>query len=1406
VSRTPHGRNLQLPTVTVIGAGIAGLTTAHELVERGFPVQIVEAAEDEFVEYACAVGGLAANQFARARLAIQDLHPWLLEREEKENLARVEKYRNATLDQTARRFPIKETLRFDKRTHGPQGPTAGDIPWYDKVEPTKYEPPGAIPTDWQNYWDRHGVYNRNKFNRMFETIRDATAFYTALYLPNLWQRLAFGPEMQFPADWISGEVLRQLAWPAEDAKQDTKHAKLAQRFAARETFVIHIIGYTDGDGSAEANRATAFEWAYKVGKALIDLNNSLEPDKQIFNLEDRLEIEVVGDQDPAYDQKDALGRNLSNRVEFAIVEQVLPGEHGFRFFPAFYRNLFDTMRRTPIFGEKDKVLCTAFDQLNATPHPAIAAGLGGQPKDVASGISSVWQSNQMLKLLRNDLGFQLSDLFGLEYYMLRFLTSCSARREKEAEPINLLQYIGGHDPSRRFSKAALDFLTHAPRALAAMSATESDARTQLDVTAQLVSVNSLGQLPEHMTLNGPTSKAWLDHWKVYLKNQGVEFFVGRITSLEEIKDRYVPVWQKIDGCHKITEPVPEDPDHRFKAPCTDGSDIEQHRFVLALSYQKATDLLWNYADDVMSADSAFRQLLEFDVHGGRRKPGNKGLIPVQRDPLTGAEPADYPLRTISGAQMFFPGNYRFGEGNVYFARTPWDLTSISQLSYWTDRDSLGEFRGQISVDVGAWHEFASRRGVKAAKEDHGNAAWYSSADEIAAEIWAEVLSGFETSFGGVVQAPLCFHIDRNLVFSEVQKIETCRSALIRIILQNADFDGDIKQLLSVDVRPTPGSNVRPPRRPAGPAVGAMTLSNIIASLINKTWPSVQAIGLASSDDGSVPQDVLISPRAFGRRFIVEFSAISENSFFLSCARPDEEVVVHEFSIRERSARAQALLQNLPAEIEIQPLDEDNRAFLLKASVDMVLWVSNADGAVEIANGPVQQIAVMSHALRFFSGRIGGVGNVASGAVRANALVTIGTADKNVVNPFVPLRDYGLAVGVGVGEPIYGKSENGDTPEEVRDRFFDWLTTTDAKRLVIAQRVRNDTGYGIVISPVTLQRSALIRVLPAWSKQDAPNFSDDATQQGTFTIKIGADHTDVSGVGLTVTQIRDTIIERLEAAHKHTIVLEAVGEDSLLVTRAAGSNPMSHRPLSLAVLNVDARIEVVGAPALIIKARGMYLKAPPQGFVVMRNEAEFLINIYDQWRLRPGLRRDPSGIPKSYRQLSADFGDKDTEIYYGTSRECRLLEHWTPAGTYMATYARITTMEAANESGRHAAAAILYKLLASGRKDPSGQPIGLVGNFPMIWRIEDYEPDDLRFAKELDDGLIAANLPHALDIIGVTELVNSILASTVNDKPLLTEAIGLIRAALGQPHQTTMANLKTLADRLMVLTRFKGFGG
>jgi uncharacterized protein with NAD-binding domain and iron-sulfur cluster len=58
--KTPQSPN----AVTIFGAGVAGLTVAHELVERGFQVQVWEPQADERApERGCDVGGLARTQW-----------------------------------------------------------------------------------------------------------------------------------------------------------------------------------------------------------------------------------------------------------------------------------------------------------------------------------------------------------------------------------------------------------------------------------------------------------------------------------------------------------------------------------------------------------------------------------------------------------------------------------------------------------------------------------------------------------------------------------------------------------------------------------------------------------------------------------------------------------------------------------------------------------------------------------------------------------------------------------------------------------------------------------------------------------------------------------------------------------------------------------------------------------------------------------------------------------------------------------------------------------------------------------------------------------------------------------------------------------------------------------------------
>src|SRR5262249_48787113 len=73
----------------------------------------------------------------------------------------------------------------------------------------------------------------------------------------------------------------------------------------------------------------------------------------------------------------------------------------------------------------------------------------------------------------------------------------------------------------------------------------------------------------------------------------------------------------------------------------------------------------------------------------------------------------------------------------------------------------------------------------------------------------------------------------------------------------------------------------------------------------------------------------------------------------------------------------------------------------------------------------------------------------------------------------------------------------------------------------------------------------------------------------------------------------------------------------------------------------------------------------------------------------------------------------------------------------------------------------YSMLKQDPQSSAGGPAGrsrgvLVGDFPQIWNVEDHEPADLKYFTELDEALCKDNLPHILDILSITRLVEALL--------------------------------------------------
>src|SRR5262249_6505578 len=154
------------------------------------------------------------------------------------------------------------------------------------------------------------------------------------------------------------------------------------------------------------------------------------------------------------------------------------------------------------------------------------------------------------------------------------------------------------------------------------------------------------------------------------------------------------------------------------------------------------------------------------------------------------------------------------------------------------------------------------------------------------------------------------------------------------------------------------------------------------------------------------------------------------------------------------------------------------------------------------------------------------------------------------------------------------------------------------------------------------------------------------------------------------------LEKLPATHERFTVAEK-GEKAVTIrSKVPGGK------LSIAVCNADNCIELLGGPRLTVElyaplADGRALAEISaealDHAVVLDNENPYVINVPGQWEHRPGINHAEARIDYAIDEVSL----RDS-----------LFRRWMPAGTYMATYTRLTTMEAANESGRHAVNAIL----------------------------------------------------------------------------------------------------------------------
>tara|TARA_R110002072_G_scaffold5527_2_gene35302 strand:- start:9744 stop:13850 length:4107 start_codon:yes stop_codon:yes gene_type:complete len=379
-------------------------------------------------------------------------------------------------------------------------------------------------------------------------------------------------------------------------------------------WIISTIKKALADGDIEGNKIfTEFK---KYNKTLIkDASNekgsktgpnSLKLKQVIERLTQNLDhqIKTIG-LVSARDDDSLQSKLRTNYTEFKVVEHIVLGEHGFRFFPGFYRHIFDTMKRTPLLDENLKETGrTVFDQL--VPPPPAQMGIAGEsqfykldrdsqsPADIAKSLQ--WMSKK--------LGFSMRDLLRYQTQLMKFATS-SPERRRLYEDFSWLEFADAKSEystpnpeeylkkgSTKYSLSGETLLRELPQLLVAMSAEETDALTEAQTTLQLMlddAVTSEGGRDK--MLNGPSSTAWLQHWRRYLSRQGVRFFIGHLSHVRFDGDELIPM---VNGAGPGGLPTPENPfnvyiEHGHNSDTQPTPDF----YVLAAPYQQTTDHFWN---------------------------------------------------------------------------------------------------------------------------------------------------------------------------------------------------------------------------------------------------------------------------------------------------------------------------------------------------------------------------------------------------------------------------------------------------------------------------------------------------------------------------------------------------------------------------------------------------------------------------------------------------------------------------------------------------------------------------------------------------------------------------------------------------------------------------------------------
>jgi putative NAD(P)-binding protein len=448
-------------------------------------------------------------------------------------------------------------------------------------------------------------------------------------------------------------------------------------------------------------------------------------------------------------------------------DRPVAGEHGFRFFPAYYLHIWDMLQRIPLYESRHgpdggvtwhPTSRTVMDNIRRVV--TVATTVRGKPTLILSR-QAPQSLAEVLALAQQagDLGVTSSDAQTLVHRLLHYMVTSPLRRSSELQNLSAYDFFIGRDTTagRRFTYTPSfeALILEMPKILAAYSLPWGDARTTLTTFLQLFLQMDPRDDKADGVLNGPTTNSWFDHWYRHLVELGVRFVRVGVDHLEP------PAVDRLRPPHLRP---------RVPVVLADGTSVTPDYTVVAVDAPTAERITQALREAGTGGTVA-------DLDGFTTSaPPTTGPLepeatrpPARRDPYLmdqmGRAPWDR-FQTLTGIQFYFDTEFRLVRGHVYFSGTEWGLTSINQQGVWEKEPVLPRdgYASVLSVDIGDFNA-PSRQLVD--EHGRGKAARDCTFDELASEVWRQIVAAIVSEVDDIPESllpwPVWYAVDRNLI-------------------------------------------------------------------------------------------------------------------------------------------------------------------------------------------------------------------------------------------------------------------------------------------------------------------------------------------------------------------------------------------------------------------------------------------------------------------------------------------------------------------------------------------------------------------------------------------------------------------------------------------------------------------